>query len=150
MSCICDGLLYVSTFVKCGIIHDHHRSGWQLGNEVFGRPCVKYITVAVEVTEPASQYGGSQQSPDDIGSAASIPVLRAIAAPAFEGLAMGAGHVMEKAALVYINQGVTVLLMPFNPLMAAPPVAGVRLWMLQRLFYMSPQSCVNPARSPCV
>ena len=96
VSCICDGFLYVSTLVKCGMIHDHHRSGWQLGNEVFGRPCVKYITVAVEVTEPASQYAGSQQSPDDIGSAASIPVLRAIAAPAFEGLAMGAGISWEK------------------------------------------------------
>ena len=136
VSGLLDGILAVLPFVESRIVHHHDAVWWEFWEQIFHHPNMKDIGVDVGFEQANGRQEFADQSADGIGAASGLPVVRAVTALSFEAVAMGARHIMGKAALVDIDDGARLGFIGRNFLAEDVPCAFVRPWMTQHFFYM--------------
>ena len=107
---------------------------------------MEHIAVAVAGKQCYCQQRRSDQCTDDSGAPFGVPILFPETAFAAQAVAMGARHVVCKAAFVNINNGLSRLTLRLDPIPEAVPITVVRLWVPKGFFYMSPPVCAGPEK----
>lgn len=136
MSGVSDGILAILSLMECCVIHHHHAAGWEFWEQIFHHPNMKDIGVDVGFEQANGRQEFADQRANSIGAASGLPVVRAVTALSFKAVAVGARHIMGKAALVDIDDGARLGFIGRNFLAEDVPCAFVRPWMTQHFFYM--------------
>ena len=131
---IVDHFLDVGAFVECRVVHDNDGLVRQLGEQVLFNPGVKNLGIDVGVEQSHGQQQLPDQGTDGICPLSRLPVMGAKTTFSDGRIAVGAGHVVSKAALVDINDGAGFCLIDLDLLLEDMPCGDVRLWMHQGFF----------------
>ena len=91
-------------------------------------------------SKPVAAPGAEKGATSPFG----IPVPFPETAFAAQAVAMGARHIVSKAAFVNINNGLARLTMRLDPIPEAVPIAVVRLWVLKGFFICRPRFAQDP------
>ncbi len=137
MSGVEDSILYILSFVKSGVIHDNDAVGRKFRKQVLHDPRIENIGIDVRVEQTNREQKFLNQRADDIGAAFGVPVLCAKTTPATRGIAMRAGHIVSKTALIKINNHASLLFIGLDFLLEDEPCVVVRFGVTQRFFYRS-------------
>ena len=133
---VSDHGLGVRSFMKRGIVHDHHRSGREFGDKIMLKPQIEDIRVDIPISQSNSEQNPRKERAQHIHPPTRMPILRAKATLAAWRIAVCARHVASKTALVKINNSAPRLRIAFNLSLEDAPFAFVRLWMFECFFYM--------------
>ena len=109
------GLPRVSPLVKACVIHDQNSPLGQLWDQVVHQPQVEDVRIYIAGRQADAKECCSQQSPDHIGAATCVPVVSPKTALASWCISVSAGHIMSKAALIYVNDRPAVCFMGSDP-----------------------------------
>ncbi len=93
-----------------------------------------FVESRVGLEQADGQQKFADQSADGICAASGLPVMRTKTAVSFETVAVGAGHIVGKAAFVGVNNGALLDFIGRYFLTKDVPCAFVGPWMAQRFF----------------
>ena len=133
---IFDHRFRVGTFVKGCVVHHQDRPRWQFRYQVVAKPEIENICINIGCGQADDQESARQQGADDVDPSARVPVVFARTALPAQAVAVGAGHIVGKAALVYVDNGFARGFKLCDPLAEGVSCVVVRLRMTERFFYM--------------
>jgi hypothetical protein len=142
-----DGILGILSFVEGGVVHHHHASGGELGQEILLDPGGENVRIDIDAEQPDRQQTAAEQRADHIGTASSVPVVRAMTSLPLGRIAMGARHVVREAAFVDVNDGAPCRLISGDLILEDAPCVLVCLGMPQSFFYRSRPNAAARDRS---
>ena len=131
MPCAGEGVLGVLSFVAGGVVHHHHASYGQLGQEILLDPGGEDIGIDSDAEQSDHKQATANQRAAHIGTASSVPVVCAVTSLPWERIAMGARHVVCAAAFVDINNAFSRRFVCGELILADAPCVRVRFGMCQ-------------------
>ena len=133
-----DGMLGVRSFVEGGVVHHHDASCGQLGQQLLPDPSSEDLGIDSEAEQSDRKQATAHQRADDVGAASGMPVVGAMTALPCGGVAVGARHIVRKAAFIDVYNGSSCHRISGNLILEGVPCLGVCLGMAQGFFYSSP------------
>ena len=98
----------LNTFVKAGVIHDNDAFGFKAWNQCIFAPVIEYDAVNILLKVIKCKQHLFIQSPNNVGTLFSLPVVAIDARFTYRRIAVRANSLSLKAAFIHIHNGVAL------------------------------------------